>query len=404
MADTRHRLIRARKAAGYTQESLAEALGSDPRTVRNWESGKSEPIPYKRPKLARLLDVTRSQLDELLTDERPAAELLPAASALRPKAATPEDDEAAAWELAQRITASDVGNETLSQLEHIVDDLAIAYSTSPPADLAVKLRGYLQYVGQLLDGRMTLAEHRRLLVVGGWLSLLSGTVHIDLKQPAAARARLRTADSLAKHAEHDEIRAWGLETEAWWLLTDGDYSGALELARRSQSFAPVGSSIAIQSTAQEGRALARLGEKTDMYRTIERVNHLVAPLRVPDRPEHHYHYDPNKSVAYMATTLAWAGDPAAESFAREIIDRLNRQEHNGKWPRRIASANIDLALTLIVSDRMDEAIGATHKALASGCVVPSNHWRAAEVVRAVEARKMPEARDLREAYEEMRRH
>lgn len=402
MAGTRHRLIRARKAAGFTQEALAEALGTDPRTVRNWESGKSEPTPYKRPKLARLLDVTRSQLDALLTDERPG-ELLPAASALRPKGAAPEDDEAAAWELAQRITVSDVGNETLSQLEYIVDDLAIAYTTTPPADLVVKLRGYLQYVRQLLDGRMTLAEHRRLLVVGGWLSLLSGTVHIDLKQPAAARARLRTADSLAKHADHDEIRAWGLETEAWWLLTDGDYHGALELARRSQSFAPAGSSIAIQSTAQEGRALARLGEKTDMYRAIERVNHLVSPLKVPDRPEHHYHYDPNKSVAYMATTLAWAGDPAAESFAREILERLNRQEHNGKWPRRVASANLDLALTLIVSDRLDEAVGATQTALASGRVVPSNYWRAAEVVRAVEARKMPEAGELREAYEEMRR-
>lgn len=140
-----------------------------------------------------------------------------------------------------------------------------------------------------------------------------------------------------------------------------------------------------------------------MYRAIERVNHLVSPLKVPDRPEHHYHYDPNKSVAYMATTLAWAGDPAAESFAREILDRLNRQEHNGKWPRRVASANLDLALTLIVSDRLDEAVGATQTALASGRVVPSNYWRAAEVVRAVEARKMPEARDLREAYEEMRR-
>jgi len=48
---------------------------------------------------------------------------------------------------------------------------------------------------------------------------------------------------------------------------------------------------------------------------------------------------------------------------------------------------------------MDEACDSVQKALLSGRVVPSNHWRALEVVRAVEERKLPEASDLREAYE-----
>ena len=53
--------------------------------------------------------------------------------------------------------------------------------------------------------------------------------------------------------------------------------------------------------------------------------------------EHHYRYDPDKSVAYVATTLAWVGDPAAESYAREIITRLKPAESTGKsltrcWP------------------------------------------------------------------------
>jgi DNA-binding PadR family transcriptional regulator len=37
---------------------------------------------------------------------------------------------------------------------------------------------------------------------------------------------------------------------------------------------------------------------------------------VPDRPEHHYRYDPAKSDAYVATTLSWLGDPAGENVAR----------------------------------------------------------------------------------------
>ncbi|MFC1421538.1 hypothetical protein [Streptacidiphilus cavernicola] len=115
--------------------------------------------------------------------------------------------------------------------------------------------------------------------------------------------------------------------------------------------------------------------------------------------EHHYRYGPAKALAYTATTLAWVGDPSAETYAREVIAKLAPANDTTKWPRRVASANIDLALALLVSNREDEACGAVQSAILSGRVVPSNHWRALEVVKAVEARKLPEARDLREAYQ-----
>jgi tetratricopeptide (TPR) repeat protein len=312
------------------------------------------------------------------------------------------DDEVAAIELARRVAASDVGEETLTHLELAFDDLAMAYPVTPPAELLVRLRHHLSYVGTLMDSRMTLKEQKRLVVVGGWLSLLAATVHVDLNQPAAATARLRTAASLAQHAAHDEIRAWCFETEAWRVLTEGDYRRALELSRAAQELAPTGSSVAIQATAQEGRAWARLHQPRETYNAIARVNKLVSPLERPDRPEHHYRYDPDKSVAYVATTLAWVGDPAAESYAREIIARLKPIESNGKWPRRIAAANLDLSLTLLVTNRLDEACDAAQQAILSGRLVPSNHWRAAEVVAAVEAKQLPEAHDLREAYEGLR--
>ena len=62
----RVRLARSRKTAGYTQESFAEALGVDRSTVVRWEAGDHEPLPYVRPKMARLLAVSRDELTELL--------------------------------------------------------------------------------------------------------------------------------------------------------------------------------------------------------------------------------------------------------------------------------------------------------------------------------------------------
>lgn len=402
MAVRRSELAKVRKAAGYSQESFAEAMSVDRSTVVRWEAGGNDPQPYQQPKLARLLGVDAEGLRRLL---HPAEVVLVAPIAIQPWCAPSalEDDELEALELMRRVEASDVGAETLERLESIVDDLAIAYPTTPPNLLLGRVRKHLGYVNRLLDARKTLAEHQRLLVIGGWLSLLGATVHIDLNQADAAKARLKTAASLAKHSGHDEIRAWCYETEAWRVLTDGDYPEALELSEAAVALAPVGSSAHIQATAQQGRASARLGQRAETYAAIAEVQRLVSPMKRPDQPEHHYRYDPDKSVAYAATTLAWVGDPAAEEYAREVITRLAPGDNVSKWPRRVATANIDLSLALLVSDRADEAASHTLQAITSGRVVPSNQWRVAEVVQAVEAKDLPEAVDLREAYEEMRK-
>ncbi|MEW1613890.1 MULTISPECIES: helix-turn-helix transcriptional regulator [unclassified Streptomyces] len=104
--------------------------------------------------------------------------------------AAPHDDEMDAWELARRVQASGVGKATHERLERASDGLAMAYPKAKPEDLLRQVRKHSAYVGKLLDGKKTLSEHRRLLVVGGWLSLLGATVHIDLMQDDAATARL----------------------------------------------------------------------------------------------------------------------------------------------------------------------------------------------------------------------
>lgn len=317
--------------------------------------------------------------------------------------AEPHDDELDAWELARRVQSSDVGAVTLDRLEMAFDELAMAYPRTSPESLLQQVRKHSAYVSNLLDANKTLSEHRRLLVIGGWLSLLGATVHIDLNQDSAATARLQTAATLAREAGHADIEAWCFETEAWRVLTAGDYERAVELSRAAQEIAPAGSSAMIQATAQEGRAQARLGKRAETYSAIQRVQQMSDALGDSGNAEHHYRYDPAKSTAYTATTLAWLGDSAAETYAREVVARLSPGDDISRWPRRIASAHIDLALSLLSVNRFDEACESAEKAILSGRVVPSNHWRAAEVVRAVESRKLPGAASLREAFQEMRK-
>jgi transcriptional regulator with XRE-family HTH domain len=310
-------------------------------------------------------------------------------------------DETQALELSQRVGASDVGAATLGLLRSAFDDLACAYSTTTPKRLVERLRVHLAYVSRLLGARMTLAEHRELLVLGGWFSLLAATVHVDLRQNAAASARLRTASELAEHVGHAEIQAWSLETRAWRALTEGHYRQAVQLSRTAQAVAPAGTSVLVQATSQEGKASARLGDRRAVFDSMDRVRALVADHPIPDQPGHHYMYDPAKFTAYSATTLAWLGDLEGEPYARELIARLTEAEES--WPRRIASAHLDLSLILLRNDRLDEAASEASAALASGHVAPSNFWRASEVVTVAESVRLPEAADLRESFEALRK-
>ncbi|WP_406295783.1 helix-turn-helix domain-containing protein [Embleya sp. NBC_00888] len=394
----------ARKYGGISYQKIADACDIKPERVGTLARGEGRITTVE--KIRQIADALRvpglmigiAPREWESKSDAPRLEPPPFVAVAHPAGISSIDDELDSLELGRRASASDVGDETLTRLESAFDQLAIDYSKAPPYDLLVRARRYLSYTSHLFDARKTLAEYQRLVAVGGWLSLMSATLHIDLGQQGAATARLRTAADLAKQANQPELEAWCYETDAWRILTQGDYSRSLTLSRAAQSLAPKGSSVAIQATAQEGRAYARLGLSRETYDSIARVHEFVSRLSSTDRPEHHYLYDPDKSTSYTATTLSWLGDPAAEDYAREVIARLTPIP-GGRLARRAAVANLDLALILLTNDKLDEACDAAQRAILSNRVMPSSHWRALEVVKVVEGRRLPEAADLRAAYE-----
>ncbi|MBB2943273.1 DNA-binding XRE family transcriptional regulator [Actinoplanes lutulentus] len=78
MATKRLRLVKFRKTAGHTQETLAQELGVERSTVVRWEAGGTEPQPWMRPRLARALrisdDELRSALDDVVQTQDSASE------------------------------------------------------------------------------------------------------------------------------------------------------------------------------------------------------------------------------------------------------------------------------------------------------------------------------------------
>jgi tetratricopeptide (TPR) repeat protein len=382
MSDFSDELTRLMTERGTGVRGLAREVFCNPGHVSNLRSGKARPSP----ELAGLIDGCLGAGGRL------------AALASAPLAAVDFGDEIAALELARRAEASDVGDGTCERIELAVDDLATEYPRAAPADLLPRVRSHLGYTSKLLDGRATLNQRRRLLVSGGWLSLLAATCLIDLHQDPPAVAYLRTAERLARETGQAEIAAWVLETRAWMSVTAGDYRAAVTLSQAAQQVAPAHGSAYIQATGQEGRAWARLGDVRQTRDVLARIERLASPMQPPERPEHHYQYDPAKAEAYTVTTLSWIGDPAAEQAGREVLARLESPPSGPPRHRRASSARLDLALTLTGRGKLDEAAGTALQAVTSGYLVPSNYWRAQEVITGVTGRGVPEGRDLADAY------
>jgi plasmid maintenance system antidote protein VapI len=374
------------KERGLSERATARAAGYSDHTLLSKALNGSKPVT---PNLA-------ARLDDALGAGGEIKAAMPAKPKV-PRGPSAEDDEIAAIELERRVLASDVGDGTCERIELAVDDLAIAYPTTPPAELLPRVRAHLGYATRLLGTKATISQQRRVVGSTGWLSLIAATLLIDLHCDGAALAYLRTASRLAGEAGHAELAAWCVETRAWKSLTDGGYREAVELSRSAQAIAPKGSSVHIQATAQEGRAWARLGDSRETRASLAAVERLVSPLPQPERPEHHYVYDPQKANVYIATTLTWLGDSAAEPAAREILVALQAPGQRPR-PRRVALARLDLGLTLANAGKHDEAAAQAMAAMRSGRLAPVDRPRVRDIVSAVAACSAPGSAELAEAY------
>lgn len=74
MPMSRQALRQRRRQQGYTQETIALALGVSTTTYRDWERGIAMPRVGFRPRIARELGLSLAEVDRLLSnEERPAA-------------------------------------------------------------------------------------------------------------------------------------------------------------------------------------------------------------------------------------------------------------------------------------------------------------------------------------------
>ncbi|MEQ7127310.1 hypothetical protein ABN034_22560 [Actinopolymorpha sp. B11F2] len=185
-------------------------------------------------------------------------------------------------EILARVQRSDVDNTTIDALRIIVDRLCSDYPSVSADQLLTQGRLWLARVAELRNGPLTLAQHREVLALAGWLALLVGCVENDMGDRPAAEATRRAALSIGTEAGHGEIQAWAHEMRAWFSLTTGDYRGVIEAAKAGAQVAS-GHSVAVQLAGQEAKAWARLGNRRHVEVSLDRGRDKLEALPYPDK-------------------------------------------------------------------------------------------------------------------------
>ena len=174
-------------------------------------------------------------------------------------------------------------------------------------------------ITSLQGQRLTLKQHREILVLAGWVALLVGCVEYDMGDRHAAETTRQAAVSLGAEADHAEIMAWGHEMRAWINLTSGDYNGVVAAARNGTDITPH-HSVAVQLFAQEAKAWARIGDRRQTELALDRGRRLLEVLPYPENLDNHFVVDPTKFDFYaMDCYRMLAEDRMAENLADEVI-------------------------------------------------------------------------------------
>ncbi|MEU9685363.1 helix-turn-helix domain-containing protein [Amycolatopsis japonica] len=331
MVAKRTAFARARKAAGYTQETLAEAIGVDVTTVGNWESGKSEPQPYKRPKLAKLLNVSSSELEDLLHRPSPhtAAQLADAPST---------DD-----------------------LRYRLQQVELAYNTAPSTSLlatASQNHGQITYLQSQVRSKR---DRRDLVALEAESAVLMGQLVWDASQRRdhqAPRKYFEQAVQAARLSGDSVAEAYAtLRTSYLALYGDKAPAEGLAVAQRAADTAidasPALAGLALLHVAE---ANAMLGQRQQCDQALDDARQQLDRVHAVDTVAEHFttaEIDRLAGSCYLFLGLSKRAEATLRSVACELESKKKSQS--------IVLGNLTLAY--IQQGELHEAARSLHQTI-----------------------------------------
>lgn len=341
-----------RDAVKALRAHATDTLPADESMIRQWKRWESGQIPndFYRPLIAAVFGTVTHALFPAPARRDGNHEVL-AASGME------------TFEIVSRLNRSDVDAATLDALRITTDRLCSEYPYMPSEQLLIEGRQWLRRVVELHSKSLTLAQHREVLALSGWLALLVGCVEYDSGDRHAAEVTRRAALSLANESDHAEVAGWAHEMRAWFALTTGDYRGVVRAAQAGAEVA-AHHGVAVQLAGQEAKAWARIGDRRQVEVALDKGRRLLEGMPHPENLDNHFVVDPAKFDFYSMDCYRLVGeDKLARTLAEEVLRTGTDFDGTERAPMRNAEARITLGVTAAREGDLEQAIIMGERAL-----------------------------------------
>ncbi|MBQ0923107.1 helix-turn-helix transcriptional regulator [Saccharopolyspora endophytica] len=341
----RHDLVERRKQLGYTRGSLAAALGVSQDTIRNWERGRWDPTPRRRPALASALNWPLERLSDALKSQAVTATL---------RTNTGGQDAPA---VDHRLWARNVEPE--QALSYLTDQ----WHALVQSDNVIGPRHALHGVQQHIPLLTALIDHgpdatrRRALRMAAHYAESASWLHEDLAEPKTAHHWATQALRLARSSGDDDLVTWTHFRRSQQALssTQPDPHAAhqaLEHLALAHDEGHPTASMRAALDAQHALTLAALGHESSAHRLLDRADHHTQDADAGDARNGHGSF---ATPEWVTLQRAWCwtllGRPTkATSLFQAGLPRLP-----AVYQRDRAAHLVRLAMTHSVAGHIDAA-------------------------------------------------
>jgi len=342
MATRRDGLAQRRAAMGFTQETLAERLGTERSTVGRWERGTGTPQPWNQPDLAKALELSPEALADLLNNVGPITRA-PATNELSPTGIGPlslrEDHGLGVVERIQ-VTA-----QAFQTADRRVGGGVLYPSVMRYLNLEIGPR--LLDPGDGVHGSALFAAAASMTEIAGWMSHDGG-------RDALAHHHFDRAFRLATAARNEALAGNACASMAHLAIELDQANNALRIASvgldRTRE-TPGSVRLLARLHSMRARAFALRGERTRCTHELDTAERILTGANNEPAADWIANFD-DASLASEAALcfLQLTEYREAERQAREVI-RLR----SGDRVRSRAFGQLTLANVLLEAGRPDEA-------------------------------------------------
>lgn len=349
MGRQRLRLVGARKNAGLTQEELAARLGVDRSTVGRWETGVTEPHAWIRPKLARILQISTSQLGYLLSKSSVIAERHDIEWGTVDGAG--HSPLAGVELLMAQIADSTTNDSVIQHLAHAVNSLAESHTQTQAKRLLDQVLGLHAQVRELATRRQRLSQRRELFRIDSEILAHACLLFGDLKQNHVAEKYGRAALECASEAGSSQaaVRTALAKTLRW----ENRFAESMDMARAGFEGSPA-TLIRVQLANQEANAAALMGDSLRARDALDRAEHAARAV-ARDSGRSVWSFPVGRRAIFALSVATHTGNPEAALHAAAMA-ASNWESGEPLVPATWAQIKIGAGIARLALDSIDGMI------------------------------------------------